>query len=1210
MMAAEAAVGRLLSSEERAAWPQGALRSAFVISNTHVLSAWHCVQALGGTSTRAWLRLQPRNAAELYVDVPVKYEAHRPDMDAALLTVDRARFPEVGDTEAVDSLLVHLAHAALPLGCDVYAHERVRIGGFPERNPARYPTLFSGKVESANALIGGAQAIRVFVPEFAARYAERPDGMSGGPLLRRSAGMSERVVGIVSSYPQAHGDQGATGGTVLCRRIRDLSDDFPVVGGALRRAYAAELAHERGAADDTGWTPRTGASGRVYISSASGPLDPYRTMAAEICRRHGLIPVLPGDFSPGAPASMSDRRREIDSCQIFVLLLADRYGDCPPEEALAYTELEYDWASRSQDIVIVPFQAVEGMPWSGLPGDPAELPEHAAETMALNAFTERVGSQHEVIPFWDLSNFRLDLYQALEPYKSVRSSSGSPAHFGSWPYPWHKDRRILPSPPSMCAMPAYVGGTPFTGRGHELGHLDEWARSEDPVMVVEAIGGTGKSALTWEWVTSRAKSAVPELAGSFWWSFYDGAASMERFLQELLAYLRATSARDISRIEKSELPALVLNELCSRPFLIVLDGFERLLMAYHQYDPSKVTDDDVDEDRRANKHSMIDATAYEFVRRLVTASPSKILISTRMVPDALERPGGGLLPGARRHRLPGLSDADTFLLLRRLGVDGGADEIEGFFGPLGNHPLLIAIVAGMVRDYRPAPGVFDEWLKGQPFEIRRVKLAARRHHILSAALAGLDPEEDRLLGWLSVLSGSVHWDVLESINPYLEADATSPATAGALLDAALRDLEVRGLIWWNRRANTYDMHPVVRAFAHARLDSRERIGANRRLRDYFQALPPEKPDAITSVEDLQQTIALFRALTGAQQYNSAASVWADQLADPLLVNLGANSSIAELLQPYEQTNVVSVRADLSISLHLAGRHERGLAVELQTMEYLLETRDTRELRICLGRAATHYRSMGKLATHANVLILLPAGKNDDGGLTLALRKAILDALRGNSGAALRALNELAHTRAVENNPWFSGDVRYWKLVINHWLGDGPGMSELANAERNFSNWRSRLRLADLKFELLMERGEYLQAKAVADDIDRLRRVGGQEVIPAENAMVLAHLGRRDDAAEAIAECIGAMPRVHFFDRPYYRLAVALRTLGRNEDSAEMAVRARRRAWADGPDFSYHWDLRRADTLLTDLGVPLVPLLDAKSESSTIPHQDMLERLLQ
>ena len=32
------------------------------------------------------------------------------------------------------------------------------------------------------------------------------------------------------------------------------------------------------------------------------------------------------------------------------------------------------------------------------------------------------------------------------------------------------------------------------------------------------------------------------------------------------------------------------------------------------------------------------------------------------------------------------------------------------------------------------------------------------------------------------------------------------------------------------------------------------------------------------------------------------------------------------------------------------------------MEYLLETRDTRELGYCLGRAATHYRSMGKLAT--------------------------------------------------------------------------------------------------------------------------------------------------------------------------------------------------------------------------------------------------------
>ena len=31
------------------------------------------------------------------------------------------------------------------------------------------------------------------------------------------------------------------------------------------------------------------------------------------------------------------------------------------------------------------------------------------------------------------------------------------------------------------------------------------------------------------------------------------------------------------------------------------------------------------------------------------------------------------------------------------------------------------------------------------------------------------------------------------------------------LDAALKDLEDRGLLWWDRSSNTYDLHPIIRA---------------------------------------------------------------------------------------------------------------------------------------------------------------------------------------------------------------------------------------------------------------------------------------------------------------------------------------------------------------------------------------------------------------
>ena len=99
-----------------------------------------------------------------------------------------------------------------------------------------------------------------------------------------------------------------------------------------------------------------------------------------------------------------------------------------------------------------------------------------------------------------------------------------------------EDATVLPDPPDLYAVPSYILTNTFVGRKKELQALDEWAQSRDTVMVVEAIGGQGKSALTWEWITRYARQALPDLEGIVWWSFYEGGTSMSTFVRHALAY--------------------------------------------------------------------------------------------------------------------------------------------------------------------------------------------------------------------------------------------------------------------------------------------------------------------------------------------------------------------------------------------------------------------------------------------------------------------------------------------------------------------------------------------------------------------------------------------------------------------------------------------------------------------------------------------------
>lgn len=95
----------------------------------------------------------------------------------------------------------------------------------------------------------------------------------------------------------------------------------------------------------------------------------------------------------------------------------------------------------------------------------------------------------------------------------------------------------IPRPPSLYAEPDYIASNKFIGRKSELEELNNWARPADPaaILLLEAIGGNGKSMLTWEWTNNHAAKVRLDWAGGFWYSFYEKGAIMADFCQRALA---------------------------------------------------------------------------------------------------------------------------------------------------------------------------------------------------------------------------------------------------------------------------------------------------------------------------------------------------------------------------------------------------------------------------------------------------------------------------------------------------------------------------------------------------------------------------------------------------------------------------------------------------------------------------------------------------
>ena len=340
--------------------------------------------------------------------------------------------------------------------------------------------------------------------------------------------------------------------------------------------------------------------------------------------------------------------------------------------------------------------------------------------------------------------------------------------------------RGIAQPPALYTPHSYGLQTcRFVGRKAELTDLDTWAKSSDSTLMYEAIGGVGKSALTWEWFRYHAAEQISNFAGGLWWSFYESDSAMSSFTRHALAYVTGQPLEAFDNVSREEREAQLLAALRDKPYLLVLDGLERIMVAYNSMDAPYIPDEEVEamsaeqrSDEAARRRCTHPADG-RFLVALTQMTHAKILISTRLSAADLEtdlRFGGQLLPGVKHIKLSGLQPDDALALIREHGVQGDATRIKEFLAQVGNHSLLIRLVAGKIAKNRAARMNFDEWytLEGRNLKLRDLDLRQQRTTLLQYALADLDPDHLALLQQIAAFRYPLDYATLAAINPYAE----------------------------------------------------------------------------------------------------------------------------------------------------------------------------------------------------------------------------------------------------------------------------------------------------------------------------------------------------------------------------------------------------------------------------------------------------------
>lgn len=421
----------------------------------------------------------------------------------------------------------------------------------------------------------------------------------------------------------------------------------------------------------------------------------------------------------------------------------------------------------------------------------------------------------------------------------------------------------------------------FTGRQNERAMLTEWLTgdSNHPMLILRALGGFGKSALTWYWLTHDVPAR--QFIKVVFWSFYEGDASFDNFVKETLQYLGVLNAGQLSQYEQTN---LLLNYLRNPGILLILDGFERVLRAYGNMGAAYQGDELQKDDSQDTSRDCINMLADGLLRSIGAYGAmlkGKILMTTRLTPRAVEKQGQ-LLQGIREEELSAMKREDAVAFFHAQGIRGTHTEIEAACEPYSYHPLSLRLLSGYIVNDRNLPG---DIAAANHLEITK-DIIQNKHHILEVGFNSLSPSQKRLLARIACFRAAMDYEALKTLH--------GDGKGSLSFDNSLKILESRGFLHWDRKTNKYDLHPIVRRFAYNQLTATDRTGAHKRLVNYFEAIP--KLEKVTTLEDLAPVIELYHHMVRAGKLDEARDLFRDRLNAQMYYQFGAYQLIAELLR--------------------------------------------------------------------------------------------------------------------------------------------------------------------------------------------------------------------------------------------------------------------------------------------------------------------------
>ncbi|HYE15628.1 MAG TPA: DUF4062 domain-containing protein, partial [Pyrinomonadaceae bacterium] len=264
----------------------------------------------------------------------------------------------------------------------------------------------------------------------------------------------------------------------------------------------------------------------VMISSTARDLPEHREKVMHACLRLGMFyPEMMEHLSAADANAVEVSLGMVEKADVYLGVFGFRNGYVPPGADISVTEMEYNRAVE-RGIPRLIFLMHDDHPLK------ATDVETGAGAEKLKALKERLKTDR-VVGFFKSPDELLAL--VIQSLSELRQPDLTTFHYVS----------DIPEPPEeFIAHPYTLLQTHrLVGRQRELSLLTDWVAKPDSevykarILNVVAIGGMGKSALTWAWFKEIAPQEMRPLAGRMWWSFYESDATFENFVTRALAYV-------------------------------------------------------------------------------------------------------------------------------------------------------------------------------------------------------------------------------------------------------------------------------------------------------------------------------------------------------------------------------------------------------------------------------------------------------------------------------------------------------------------------------------------------------------------------------------------------------------------------------------------------------------------------------------------------